>query len=415
MSNIQDVMQTCLQDVQNGVHVEAVLERYPDLADELRPMLQASLDAQSMAVSGPSSEVLRRNRAKVLQYAASLREESKASPGVPFLQRWAMGLALLFLFFFSGTSLVHASSAALPGDSLYSVKRSWEDLMLAFTFDLGERETLEVEHENERLHELQELFASGRTAQVDFGGIITRENGEGWWISNVLVIVPDQILPPGQPIQMGMAVRVYGITRGDGIVLAERITILAAGEPLPEMEEEQEPEIEVEAIQPQATETPAIQNTGTELAQETPQVEKTETPEPLATPENESIEGTLTSIKGSMWKLDNILIDVADAEIKGIPVIGALARAEGYFDADEVFIASKIEIFNASSSGGNLRSKPEDEDDSSNLNSGVNPDGTYDNHDREDDENHNDDHIENEHQDNVNQNEYLPDEATPDQ
>ena len=409
MSNIQDVMQTCLQDLRNGAHMESVLERYPDLANELRPMLQACLDAQGMAVSGPPSEVLRRNRAKVLQYAASLRQERKASSGIPFLQRWAMGLALLFLFFFSGTSLVHASSAALPGDSLYSVKRSWEDLMLAFTFDLGERETLEVQHENERLHELQELFASGRTAPVDFAGLITRENGEGWWISNVLVIVPDQIVPPAQPIQIGMAVRVYGMTRGDGIVLAERITILPAGEPLPEMEEEQEPEIEVEALQPQATDTPAVQNLETELEHNTPQVEKTEIPIPRATPENESIQGMLTSIKGSLWKLDNNLVDVGDAEINGIPVIGALAKAEGYFDAHGVFIASKIEIFNTSSSSGNLHSKPEDENDSSDLNSGSNSGGTYDNHDREDDENHND----NEPHDHENQNEYHPDEVNP--
>jgi hypothetical protein len=401
MSNLHDVLETCLQEVKTGSEIETVLKRYPELAEELRPVLQASLNAQGMAVSGPSAEVLRRNRAKLLQHATRLREEGRKPFIVrPAIQRWAMALALFVLFFFSGSSLVRASSAALPGDSLYAVKRSWEDFTLTFTFSSGERELLEVEHENERLEELHELFASGRTAQVEFAGIITRENGDGWWISNILVIVPDQVVLPGQPIQVGTAVRVFGTTSGNGIVLAERIEVLPAGAPLPEMEEE-DGELEVEVEESEATVQPEVENSDSGSENEAPEIEATEIPSATATPEMESITGTLTSINQDVWRIDNARVDVGNAEIKGIPVLGALARAEGYFGAEGVFVAAKIEIFNFESGSNNTNHNNSDtngEDDEPNVN--INDDHEDDNNNNNNEEhNNNNDNEENSNDD----------------
>ena len=73
-NNLYDILEICLQEIENGVDIEVILARYPEFAEELRPILQASMNAKQMAASEPSSEVVRRNRAKLLQHAAQMRE-----------------------------------------------------------------------------------------------------------------------------------------------------------------------------------------------------------------------------------------------------------------------------------------------------------------------------------------------------
>ena len=177
MNNLYEVLETCLQNLEQGADIETVLRRYPELADELRPILEASLNAKKMAVPVPAADVVRRNRAKVLQRAAQMREgkakvQARRLWSVP-LRRALVTLVVLVMLFASGTGLVRAASNTLPGDQLYPVKRTWEDVLLAFTFNMQQRDALEVEHENERIQELQDLFAEGRLARVDFAGSVT--------------------------------------------------------------------------------------------------------------------------------------------------------------------------------------------------------------------------------------------------
>lgn len=149
MNNLYEVLEICLQELEQGKDIETVLFRYPDLADELRPILETSVDARKMAIPAPSDEVVRRNRAKVLQHAAQMRE-AKVQPSrriwFASLRRLAVTLAVLAVLFASGTGLVRAASTTLPGDNLYPVKRTWEDVLVAFTFNVQQRDALEVEH-----------------------------------------------------------------------------------------------------------------------------------------------------------------------------------------------------------------------------------------------------------------------------
>jgi len=383
MNKFHDVLETCLQDLENNIDLETILLRYPDLADELRPLLQASMDAKQMVPSLPSADVIRRNRAKLLQHAAQLREGQPTATNrwFPSFQRLAFALVLFMLFFMSGTSLVRASSSALPGDSLYSVKRSWEDVTLFFTFNADARETLEIEYENERLDEIHELFASGRPAEVDFAGIVSSQNGDGWRIAGILVIVSPQTELPNQILTVGMPVRVRGVTDGNGIVLAERIDALPAGAPLPEVKDA-DPEIEVEEVQA----TPQLENehSAPQSSAEAPELEVTLTPSPVSTPKIEAFEGILNSISKDVWTVNGIVVNVADAEIKGIPVLGARTKVEGYYRPDGVFVAIKIEIINSGSSNSNSNSNS-NEDGGANVNSNSNDNGGTNSNDNGDD------------------------------
>src|SRR5512138_1119202 len=215
MNNLYEVLEICLQDIEQGADVDTVLLRYPEVADELRPILLASRNASSLAVPAPSTEVARRNRARVLQRAAQLREARRASRRVWFasLRRIAVTLAVVGILFASGTGLVRAASTTVPGDQLYPVKRTWEDVLVLFAINAQQRDALEVEHENERIQELQELFAEKRSAKVEFAGRVTNQSGTNWMVAGIPVVISAQTELQGQDIVVGSAVQVKGHTQ----------------------------------------------------------------------------------------------------------------------------------------------------------------------------------------------------------
>ena len=79
MNKLYEALEICLKEIEQGADVDTVLFHYPELAEELRPILEASVKAKDMAVRAPTQEMVRRNKAKLLQRAAEMREQ-KAAP-----------------------------------------------------------------------------------------------------------------------------------------------------------------------------------------------------------------------------------------------------------------------------------------------------------------------------------------------
>jgi hypothetical protein len=230
MTNLYDALEDCLQGLENGADLNSVLARYPELARELRPVLKTSIQARGLAAPEPAPEVARRGRAKLLQQAATMRE-AKIAPRrrvIPFFQRLAISFALTASFLMGGTSLVGASSAALPGEKLYPVKRTWEGLRLFFVFDARARNVLENQLEGERLHEVSKLLEDGRYETIQFAGAFTQTNGVAY-VSGVTVLLPTNLSAPAN----GAAVMVSGRTNAQGFVEVESIETLPAGAIVP--------------------------------------------------------------------------------------------------------------------------------------------------------------------------------------
>jgi hypothetical protein len=343
--NKYEILETCLKELEQGENLDTILFRRPELADELRPLLETAAKAKAIAVTPPSEAIVRANRARLLQRAAELREQKAVLPArrlwsVP-LRRALVALTVIAMLFISGTSLVRASTTTLPGDSLYPVKRTWEDLSLLFIFDKQQREALEFQHENERLEELQELLARGRTATVDFAGYVTRQSPTEWLVSGIPVFLSADTIAPLEPVAIGAAVRVHGKTQGTG-VLAEWIQLLPPGTRLPKAEEHEEHNDQDEEhtpVLPPPTQIPAPAPTPTPTL--TPAFEPTITAAPV---ELSSIEGTVTSIQNQLIVVNGIVLETRFAEeIKGTPAVGVFAKAKGYYDAG-IFIVKKIEF-----------------------------------------------------------------------
>lgn len=391
-NRLYEILEICLREIEQGADVDTLLFRYPDLADELRPILEASVKAKGMAAPVPSEDVLRRNRAKLLQYAAEMRERKVAPTSrrlwsVP-LRRALVTLALVVMLFVSGTGLVRASSSSLPGDNLYPVKRTWERLSLLLTFDAAVREELEFEHENERLDELNELLVLGRSAKVDFAGYVTRQSADEWRVSGITVFISSKTRMPDEQVLTGAAVRVRGLTVNGGVA-AERIQLLSSGLKLPEVDDD---ELELEEDEHENTNPQNGGESGGSSGSGSSAPSRTETH--TLEPEKVTLEGTVTSIQNTFIVINGIVMDIHLAEIKGTPELGTLAKVEGYYNSSGIFIVTKIEFRAVPSGGGNVNDNSNDNSNDDNSNDNDNDDDDDDNsndNDNGDDNNSNDD------------------------
>jgi hypothetical protein len=395
MSEIYDILELCLQDIEKGANLDSVLARYPEHAAELRPLLETAVKAIQVPIPDPASEIIHRNRARVLQHAAELREakaqtKSRRLWSVP-LRRALVTLVVIGVLFMSSTGLVRAASTTLPGDQLYPVKRTWEDVLVTFTFNMQSRNALEVEHENERLSELNELFVKGRSVSVDFSGLVTRQNGDLWLVSGIPVAVSAQTDFSNQTIVIGNAVHVIGTTQKDGAVLAEKIELLPSGVPLPEVSDDDSSEIEHQNSGPSSSS--GEDNSGRGSEDGSPNVNTIQTPSPesesesgsnsssTSEPRDQSFNGVVQSINGNILVVNGQIVNVSTAqEINGTPRVGASVKVEGYYDANGLFIVTKIEFSSGGSDVESTSGSNDNHNDSGGHDDGSDSSGGSDDH-----------------------------------
>jgi len=385
MNNLYEVLEICLNEIEQGRDVDTVLFRYPELADQLRPIIKASINAKKMVVPVPSQDIVRKNRAKLLQYAAEMREQSNAPSrhiwSVP-LRRALVTLMVIALLFVSSTNLVRASSNTLPGDNLYPVKRTWEDVSLFFTFDTTKREELELEHENERLDELHDLFAEGRSANVDFAGYVSRQNGAEWRVSGITVIISSKTRLPNQLVEINSAIRVKGQAQNDMSVLAETVELLPSGSKLPEVKDN---ELENDGDEHESLNQQNMEDINAGPVSKATVIPTTPKATPIFDTRHETIEGTVTAVEDKYVVVKGIAMDIQQAEVNGNPNVGVIAKAEGYFDSNGIFIVRKIEFKNISLDDGSSTVNSND-DNSASFNDNNSND------DNDDNENNTNDH-----------------------
>lgn len=166
------ILEQALQLRATGVALEACLERFPDHAEALRPLLEAAdLTAAGLDAAAPlPTPDLARGRARLIAAARSSRSRAPAAPW-----RWAVAaLIAIGLVLTMGV----ASSRALPGDVLYPVKRGLEAVELALTTVATDRLQLEADFNARRRAELIELTRLRRVGVVEFEGYVESADGD---------------------------------------------------------------------------------------------------------------------------------------------------------------------------------------------------------------------------------------------
>ena len=169
------VIDECLSRVQAGDEtVQDCVQAYPELKDVLEPMLALAFRVnETLAPEKPDEQYVRNaklrilNRVKVSVTSNSSKSvQSRRAPHIDFRRRrWSTviaGVVIAAMLFGSGIGLRQASASALPGDSLYPVKRAGEEIQLAFSFSTGGDMALLYDFAESRLEEAQTLSEEGR-------------------------------------------------------------------------------------------------------------------------------------------------------------------------------------------------------------------------------------------------------------
>lgn len=332
---LYDALDVCIKALETGADIEAVLRLYPQMAGELRPILETMIRAQSLSATTVPDEAIRRGRARVLGHVAAMRETSRRPRKVGFVfRRLATSLALTFVLLLSGTGIVNASSGSLPGDNLYPIKRTWEEVRLWFTFSPEGREELESEYEQERLDEIDELLIEGREETIAFYGIITAQDGDYWLVSGVPVQIITRTQLPAEPVSIGAPVTVVGRTNAQGFIEAQMVGALDPGVSLPPLEPT---ELETEEEGSKQGE----QENGESLS---PYQGEYEIEQDEEQPSTFEFRGVVSSQKDGIWVINGQQVDVSQADIIGNITIGTFVKLEGYYAPDGKFIVTKIEV-----------------------------------------------------------------------
>ena len=223
----------CSDSILTGATVKACLDRHPQHATALEPLLTTLVDVHELrAVPVRSSATAARTREQFMAAAMRLAEERRTPP-VTWWERlaaWWAGIVALFvprtgsrtpgmpvgllaamlvviLVGVLVTGGVTASAKSLPGDLLYPIKTSSERVRLFIARDPMVRSGLEQEFAARRRHEAQAVAEQGRRADsLSLDGTLETISDNHWTVSGLDLTLDPAVQVIGDPV-VGARVR----------------------------------------------------------------------------------------------------------------------------------------------------------------------------------------------------------------
>lgn len=232
----EDALEACLQHDNPQEQLAACAAQNPQMADELRPLLQLAAQLRSLSEDCPPSSVgMLAGRRKLLNEAARLKSAQDGSRSGA-ISVWSnlrallrksattVVLALLLLGLALGGGTIVAAAKSLPGDALYPIKRMTEDLQLALTLDQQAKARLRDQLDARRRQEAVAVAGSQRVAEISFRGQVEAITDNCWIVSGVPLYLSEET-EVGDGVTQGAAVRVYARSLSDGRLWVMRILL----------------------------------------------------------------------------------------------------------------------------------------------------------------------------------------------
>ncbi len=344
MNRLRQALDECLTAIEKGESLDPILERYRRESDELARLLEAAQTARAAGRADLSEAARDRGRINLLRRAAELRKgrATKRRPLIAPLARVGISLALVLVLVLTSTRLVGASSTALPGDQLYTVKRSWEDLQLFFVFQIADHQLLESRFTQERLDETSRLLVQGRSAPISFSGLVMHQQDGTWLVSGIRVSVTAATQMPSRPIGESDPVVITGVTGSDGSVTAQQVQLLQPGVALPPLEPTgNEAEATDGGSEPQAGgQSPTTGSPAAPGPTPTP----SQAAEPVQGQPAYQFTGIVGSMQGSAWIINGQPVHVDQAQITGDVKVGSIVTFDGYYGPNGRFEVTQVTV-----------------------------------------------------------------------
>jgi hypothetical protein len=173
-----EALQSCLDLIRGGREsIDSVVARYPEYTDELRAQLEIAMWLSSASAAlEPRPGFVSASRRRLV---SRIQQENQPVVVAPLtwgerLQNFlsvqkvapvAFVFVLMLALFVSGT-VVSASQKSLPGDDLYSVKLTLEQIALATSLDEKNDAELQIQYVENRLDEVQALMVEERYEEI---------------------------------------------------------------------------------------------------------------------------------------------------------------------------------------------------------------------------------------------------------
>jgi hypothetical protein len=240
------LLDECLDQIRQGQSLESCLAAHPREAEALRPLLETAAALDTVTVQRSSEAAFHQGRERMI---AAVEQEfpAQAVSGSAFSRysvriltwitgkdnvdmklatRLAMAVVLVLALVVVaglGTTAVSASNA-LPGDALYPVKTSAQNVQLMFTWNAEARQALESHFQEEYRNDVRTLMQDGRQAQVRFVGTLDAVDNNLWVVGGLPVSV-DQATTLSGNLQPGDVVLVEAVVQKDGSILASHLSL----------------------------------------------------------------------------------------------------------------------------------------------------------------------------------------------
>jgi hypothetical protein len=252
-ADFEMILEDCLKRILAGSSIEECLADYPAQAEALKPLLLVTSRVRKIARPQARPEAVQAGLERVMK-AMSTNNIAQGIPSQPISKTWfsryieriitilrtilfgkenkgmkfALRLAIDFMVILviGGVFAVNASASSLPGDTLYGVKRTWEEVRLNLTLNDPTRLELQNQFQQLRLDEVREMIRLGKAGWVDFEGQLESMTTNEWLVSGILLQMPANTIVEGNPV-IGQMVRVKASLQNNGVLTALQVSIQA--------------------------------------------------------------------------------------------------------------------------------------------------------------------------------------------
>jgi len=294
-----DILDDCLERLTRGETLEQCLERYPDAATELEPLLKTAQATRAALTIQPRSDFRARAR---YEFRAALDTELTPKRTFSFrpMPRWATALMVISVLLFVGGGTAVVASDSMPDSRLYSVKLVTEKVQLALTpYDMSKAK-LCVDQADQRVIEIVYLAGKGDARQIE---AVTENLNERLNLLAALVL----------PEAANDATQSFTAGAEPTAPKEEAMLAPAPTEPLP-------------SLVPSPEEVPPVEETETSPVDAPPPAEGT-TPVPEPSPQ------VTTDRAGGDWDDDAAVEEGHRAELKAVVVSKAVDNSSALYRA----------------------------------------------------------------------------------
>jgi len=163
---LNNILDECLEWLLvKGETIEQCLERHPEQADSLRPLLQTALETKQALALQPRAEFKDRAR---YQFNAALQEVSQRGRlSLIWLPGWATAVALVLGLLLIGGGTIGAAGYSMPDSLLYPIKLATEQVQVALTLSDTAKAELEASFADRRVTEIVYLAEKGDAERIE--------------------------------------------------------------------------------------------------------------------------------------------------------------------------------------------------------------------------------------------------------